>query len=116
MNVNPKLAGRHVEYVEKQLKGFKARTDRNHPVMSLYASALSDQDMKDVGAYLGKRPAWKPGSAKSKDTIELGQKLYRGGDAKRGTAACAGRYGPTGVDIPAQYPRVVGQFSEYTEA
>ena len=42
-----------------------------HPVMSLYASALSDQDMKDIGAYLGKQPAWKPGSAKSKDTIEL---------------------------------------------
>ena len=116
MNVNPKLAGQHAEYIEKQLKDFKAKTDRNHAVMSLYAGALSDQDMKDVGAYLGKQAAWKPGSARSKDTIELGQKLYRGGDAKRGIAACAGCHGPTGAGIPAQYPRIAGQFSEYTEA
>ncbi|CAJ0799589.1 Cytochrome c6 [Ralstonia condita] len=116
MNVNPKLAGQHPEYIEKQLKDFKARTERNHPVMSVYAAALSEQDMKDIGAYLGKQPAWKPGFAKSKDTIELGQKLYRGGDAKRGIAACAGCHGPNGAGIPAQYPRIAGQFSEYTEA
>ncbi|ALF86869.1 MULTISPECIES: c-type cytochrome [Ralstonia solanacearum species complex] len=115
-NANPKLAGQHAAYIEKQLKDFKAKTERNQPVMSLYAGALSDQDMKDIGAYVAKQPAWKPGSAKNKDTIELGQKLYRGGDAKRGIAACAGCHGPTGAGIPAQYPRIGGQFAEYTEA
>lgn len=94
-NANPKLAGQHAAYIEKQLKDFKAKTERNQPVMSLYAGALSDQDMKDIGAYIAKQPAWKPSSAKNKDTIELGQKLYRGGDAKRG---------------------IGGQFAEYTEA
>ncbi|MHA6910030.1 c-type cytochrome [Ralstonia pseudosolanacearum] len=115
-NANPKLAGQHAAYIEKQLKDFKAKTERNQPVMSLYAGALSDQDMKDIGAYITKQPAWKPGSAKNKDTIELGQKLYRGGDAKRGVAACAGCHGPTGAGVPAQYPRIGGQFAEYTEA
>lgn len=96
-NANPKLAGQHAAYIEKQLKDFKAKTERNQPVMSLYAGALSDQDMKDIGAYIAKQPAWKPSSAKNKDTIELGQKLYRGGDAKRGIAACAGCHGPAGA-------------------
>jgi len=116
MNVNPKLAGQHAEYIHKQLKDFKAKTERSQPVMSVYAGALSEQDMKDIGAYLDKQPAWKPSAAKNKDTIELGQKLYRGGDIKRGVAACAGCHGPNGAGIPAQYPRIGGQFAEYTEA
>ncbi|XQU69350.1 Cytochrome c, class I [Cupriavidus sp. H18C1] len=30
--------------------------------------------------------------------------------------ACAACHGPAGAGIPAQYPRIGGQFSEYTEA
>jgi len=31
-------------------------------------------------------------------------------------AACAGCHGPTGAGIPAQYPRISGQFAEYVDA
>jgi cytochrome c553 len=43
--VNPKLAGQQGDYVHKQLADFKAKS-RDNPIMSLYAQALSDQDMK----------------------------------------------------------------------
>ena len=111
---NPKLAGQQAEYTHKQLADFKAKT-RSNAIMTPYASALSDQEMKDVGAYLAKQQL-KPATAKNKDTIEAGQKIYRGGIAAKGVPACAACHGPTGAGIPAQYPRIGGQYSEYTEA
>jgi len=111
---NPKLAGQQAEYVHKQLTDFKDKS-RNNAIMTPYASALTDQEMKDVGAYLAKQQL-KPATAKNKDTIEAGQKIYRGGVAAKGVPACAACHGPAGAGIPAQYPRIGGQYSEYTEA
>ncbi|QET03438.1 MULTISPECIES: c-type cytochrome [Cupriavidus] len=111
---NPKLAGQQAEYVHKQLEDFKAKT-RNNAIMTPYASVLTDQEMRDIGAYLAKQQL-KPATAKSKDTIEAGQKIYRAGIAAKGVPACAACHGPTGAGIPAQYPRIGGQFAEYTEA
>ncbi|USE80410.1 cytochrome c4 [Cupriavidus gilardii] len=112
--VNPKLAAQHPEYAHKQLADFKAKV-RNNPIMTPIAAQLTDQEMRDVGAYLA-RQTQKPASAKNKDTIELGQKIYRAGIANKGVPACAACHGPAGAGIPAQYPRIGGQFSEYTEA
>jgi cytochrome c553 len=58
----------------------------------------------------------KPGTAKSKDLVALGQKIYRGGVASKGVAACAACHGPSGAGMPAQYPRLSGQHAEYVEA
>ncbi len=112
--VNPKLAAQHPEYTDKQLANFKAKV-RNNPIMTPIAAQLTDQEMRDVGAYLA-RQTLKPASAKNKDTIEQGQKIYRAGIANKGVPACAACHGPAGAGIPAQYPRIGGQFSEYTEA
>lgn len=111
---NPKLAAQQPEYVHKQLADFKSKS-RSNAVMSPFASALTDQEMKDIGAYLGKQ-SLKPSTAKSKDTIEAGQKIYRAGIAAKGVPACAACHGPAGAGIPAQYPRIGGQWAEYTEA
>ncbi|CAG2153978.1 c-type cytochrome [Cupriavidus plantarum] len=111
---NPKLAGQQAEYVHKQLEDFKSKS-RNNPIMTPYASVLTDQEMRDIGAYLAKQQL-KPATAKNKDTIEAGQKIYRAGIAAKGVPACAACHGPTGAGIPAQYPRIGGQFAEYTEA
>ncbi|AOY92509.1 cytochrome c4 [Cupriavidus sp. USMAA2-4] len=111
---NPKLAGQHPEYIVKELQNFKAKT-RNNAIMSAYAATLSDQEMRDVGAYLAKQ-GLKPATAKNKDTIEAGQKIYRGGIAAKAVPACAACHGPTGAGIPAQYPRIGGQWADYTEA
>lgn len=114
-SANPKLAGQHAEYTTKQLLDLKKRTERDHAVMSLYAQALSEEDMRNISAYLAKQTI-KPGSAKHKETIALGQKIYRAGIAERHVPACASCHGPNGAGIPSQYPRIAGQWSDYTEA
>ena len=112
--VNPKLAGQHENYIYKQLVDFTT-PQRNQPVMTTYAKMLSDEDKKNVAAYLGAQLA-KPGAAKNKDTIELGKKIYRGGIASKQVAACASCHGAAGNGIPVQYPRIAGQHQDYTVA
>ena len=58
----------------------------------------------------------KPGFAKDKELVALGERIYRGGIADRQIAACAGCHSPNGAGIPAQYPRVGGQHADYTAA
>jgi cbb3-type cytochrome c oxidase subunit III len=116
----PKLAGQHPEYLVKQLKDFKTQPGakqpaRNNAIMAGMAAALSDQDMVNVAAYFAAQ-APKPGYAHNKDTVPLGQKIYRGGIADKGVPACASCHGPTGQGIPSQYPRLSGQWAEYTVA
>lgn len=111
---NPKLAGQVPAYVHKQLVDFTA-PDRNQPVMTTYAKMLTDDEKKNVAAYLGAQQQ-KPGAAKNKDTLDLGKKIYRGGIAEKGVAACASCHGATGAGLPIQYPRLAGQHQEYTVA
>ena len=112
ITVNPKLAQQHPEYIAKQLAEFKSGK-RANPVMMGFASALSEDDMRNVGAYLGSTKA-KPGFAKDKELAALGEKIYRGGIADRQIPAGAGCHSPHGAGIPAQYPRLSGQHADYT--
>ncbi len=115
----PKLAGQHQEYLLKQLRNFKSvggkPVERNNAVMLGMATPLTDDDMKGLAVYFSQQKL-KPDAAKNKETLMLGQKLWRAGDASKGLPACAGCHGPNGLGIPAQYPRLQGQFSEYVEA
>jgi len=111
---NPIIQGQHPEYLTKQLTEFKSGK-RANPIMQGMAAALSEADMKNVAAfYAGKQP--KPGFAKNKDSVALGEKIYRGGISDRMVPACAGCHGPSGAGIPAQYPRLSGQHADYTAA
>ncbi|WP_425261715.1 c-type cytochrome [Rubrivivax sp. RP6-9] len=111
---NPILQGQHPEYLVKQLTEFKAGKRKN-AIMQGFAATLSDEDMKNVAAFYASKQA-KPGFAKNKDTIALGEQIYRGGIASKAVPACAGCHSPNGAGIPAQYPRVASQHGEYTEA
>jgi len=71
--------------------------------------------MRHIAAFYAGKAA-KPGAAKNKDTIRLGEKIYRGGILEKNVPACAGCHGPAGSGIPAQYPRLGGQHADYTEA
>lgn len=113
--LNPKLAGQFPEYLEKQLANFKANTTRKNPVMMGMSATLSAEDMRNVAAYFAAQKA-KDGASKNPDTTVLGRKIFRGGDVARGLAACASCHGATGAGIPSQYPRLAGQYAEYTEA
>lgn len=114
ISVNPKLAGQVESYTHKQLVDFTT-AGRNQPIMSTYAKAMTAEEKKNLAAYLAST-VQKPGAAKNKDTVELGQKIYRGGIAERGVAACAGCHGANGAGMPSQYPRLAGQHQDYTVA
>ena len=109
---NPKLSQQHPEYLVKQLQEFKSGK-RNNAIMKGFATALSDDDMRNIAYWLTSKPA-KAGFAKDKDLVAMGERIYRGGIADRQIAACAGCHSPNGAGIPAQYPRLSGQHADYT--
>lgn len=111
---NPILQGQHPEYLVKQLSEFKSGK-RDNAVMKGFATALSDEDMKNVAAFYASKQA-KAGAARNKDLVTLGEKIYRGGIADRKVPACAACHSPTGAGMPAQYPRLSGQHTDYTTA
>lgn len=111
---NPILAAQHAEYIAKQLTEFKAGT-RANAIMSGMAAMLTPEDMVNIAAFYNSKPPVQ-GAARNKDTVALGEKIYRGGIAAKQVPACAGCHAPSGAGMPAQYPRLGGQHAEYTEA
>ena len=108
-----KLAGQHSEYILKQLKDFKAGK-RNNIQMNPLVATLSEEDMQDLAAYFSSQKT-KIGYA-SAESLEMGEKIYRAGDASKGLAACMSCHGPTGAGNPAaSYPSLSGQHAEYTK-
>jgi cytochrome c553 len=118
-SANPKLAGQHPQYLLKQMKNFKGGPDgspeRVNAIMNGMIAPYTEEQMKDLSAYFASQKQ-SGGELKDRKHLELGQKLWRGGDASKGLPACAACHGPTGSGLPAQYPRLAGQFAEYTEA
>jgi cytochrome c553 len=116
---NPKIAGQILEYLQKQLLDFKAQDGkkpvRESAIMNGMVANLTDADVKGLAAYYAGQ-AQKPAAAADKDLANQGQKLWRGGDVVHGIPACAGCHGPAGAGIPAQFPRLSGQFAEYIGA
>ena len=111
---NPSIAGQHAEYITLQLMHFQSGI-RANAVMQAMASPLTPEDMRALGVYFSQQKT-KPGAAKDKELVAAGQRIYRGGNAASGVPACAACHSPDGVGIPARYPRVGGQFSDYTLA
>ena len=115
---NPRLAQQHADYLYKQLVDYtpqgQAKPARENPIMNGFAAQLSDADKRNVAAWFASQSA-KPGSAKNKESLELGQRIWRAGLPEKSVPACAGCHGPAGSGIPVQYPRIAGQHAEYTE-
>lgn len=108
----PNLAGQHEGYIADQLELFKLNK-RDNVLMAPNAAALSDQDMQDLGAHFASQtPA---GLEADPSNWQAGEKLYRGGDIKRGVPACIACHGPEGKgNAPARYPALRGQHAVYT--
>ncbi len=94
--------------------------ERTNPVYFLAMNGmvhdLSDADMKAIAMYFSEQKRKAYAASMSGDAFEAAQKLYRAGDSTRGLAACAGCHGPTGAGLPAQFPRLSGQYASYTAA
>lgn len=111
---NPVLAGQIADYTAKQLMNFKGG-ERKNAVMTGMAAGLSPADMKALGAYFAGQQA-KPRAAKDAALVQQGQSIYRGGIPSKGVAACTSCHSPNGAGMPAQFPRLAGQYPEYTLA
>lgn len=116
---NPKIAGQIPEYLHKQLVDFKPqgakKPARDNAIMTGMVASLSEADMKGLAAYYAGQKL-RPAAAADKNLVALGQKLWRGGNAASGVPACAGCHGPAGAGVPAQYPRLAGQYADYIAA
>lgn len=116
---NPKIAGQFPGYLHKQLTDFKAqggkKPARESAIMAGMVANLSEADVAALATYYAGQPL-RPSGAADKDLASLGQKIWRGGVAASGVPACAGCHGPAGAGMPSQYPRLAGQFAEYTVA
>ncbi len=110
----PNLAGQHHEYLVEQLELFKNGV-RVAPTMTPMALTLSPQDMADVAAYFEKQTL--TGLEADPALWPAGEKLFRGGDARRGIPACSGCHGPNGRgNGPARWPQVRAQQPDYVAA
>lgn len=119
----PRIAGQSERYIARQLALFKSG-ERVNAIMQPFAMSLSAQDMRDIGAYYATQ---KSGAGIADDTVvaegpnkglkfyEIGQKLYRSGDASRGIPACMACHSPSGAGNPGPaYPHVGGQSAWYS--
>ncbi|MFO1281317.1 MAG: c-type cytochrome [Burkholderiales bacterium] len=113
-SANPSLAGLPADYITLQLAHFKAGI-RVNPVMQGMVATLNDADMRSLGVYFSRQ---KPKAMEAKDAalVRSGQALWRAGDAASGTPACSACHGPNGAGIPKSYPRLAGQWADYTYA
>ena len=116
---NPVLAGQHADYTLKQLQNFRPRdgkpAERPNPVMAGMVANLSADELRNLAAYFElQKPKLR--AARDADLVKLGQAIYRGGIPAKNVAACTACHGPNGSGIPAQFPRLAGQFAEYTSA
>ncbi|MCV2886555.1 cytochrome c4 [Aestuariibacter sp. AA17] len=121
IDMNPKLAGQHASYLEKQLMDFRLASKtggaegRNNAVMNGMAAGLSDQDIKDISAFFASQEA--TSGTTPEDVIEAGEQLYRGGDMERGITACIACHGPRGNGMGlANFPDISGQHTAYIKS
>jgi cytochrome c553 len=112
-SANPHLAGQVEEYIYKQLKNFKAvdgkPAARNNAIMGGMVAPLSDEDMKNVAAWFASqklKPAVPP---RMKPRLRWARNSGVRATSRKAfppvPAATARR-----CRLPAQYPRLAGQF------
>ncbi len=107
----PSIAGQHPEYIYEQLKLIQDGT-RNAPLMVGQLNNKNDKDLKDMAAYFASQEG-SSGEAEA-TTYNLGQRIYRGGNAKTGVPACSACHGADGAGNPMSlYPSLNGQRKAY---
>lgn len=125
LEANPHLAGQPFEYIVKQLGDFTPKKEGAPAarlaaggapsIMASIVANMTADEMRDVAYYISQQELdlEKAATATNLDTLERGQKIWRGGLPERGVAACAACHAPNGAGIPGQYPRLSGQFPAY---
>ena len=94
----PELRGQNAEYLVIALHGYRDG-DRAHITMHSQTESLSEQDMRDVAAYLAGKPL--VSSGKPEGTVPQAAQL------------CVSCHGQDGVAIAPIYPSLAGQHEDY---
>jgi len=125
VDMYPRLAGQSERYIAQQLMLIASgqRSEGLVVTMLPFVEGLSEQDMRDIGAYFASQTS---GAGVADDAVveegtyaglkfyEIGQKIYRGGDPARGVPACLACHGPSGAGNPGPpYPSIGGQHATY---
>jgi cytochrome c553 len=110
----PKIGGQRAEYLEAQLKAFRART-RADPMAQAYmwgmTSQLGDDMIKSLAAfYSGQKPP--QGRAGDPKLVQAGKAIFDGGIPQAKVPACATCHGKD-AEGNAGFPRLAGQHGEY---
>ncbi|MBT8046900.1 MAG: cytochrome c4 [Xanthomonadales bacterium] len=108
----PNLAAQHEPYLVRQITLIKSGA-RPVPEMLGITPGLSEQDILDLSAYFSSQKT-APGVADDTQ-VQLGERIYRAGNADSGVPACMACHGPAGEGNPvAGYPALAGQHAVYT--
>ncbi len=124
----PRLAGQQVKYIESQLKNFRSRTRVNIPMFPYTQEReLSDEDIKDIAAYLSKivLDTKMPNYVGTEDALTrllMAEKVMiiprAEGDLENGgkiyQKQCAACHGKTGKGR-GMFPMLVGQYTNYLQ-
>ncbi len=108
----PSIAGQHATYMVEQLQAFK-NGSRSEPLMLGQVMTLTEEDMRNLSVYYEGMPA-AARAVSDPSVIDLGRRIYMGGDRQSSTSACIACHGPNGRGNPAaSVPSVRGQYAVY---
>lgn len=108
----PTIAGLGEKYLLKQLQDIQSGI-RPIPEMTGMLDNMSEQDLADIAAFYDAQERQLVGAVEL--DLELGERIYRGGNVETGVPACIGCHAPTGNgNDPAGYPALGGQHADYT--
>ncbi|MEN9916251.1 MAG: hypothetical protein RLY40_183 [Pseudomonadota bacterium] len=113
----PKLAGQNANYLIKQMQDFQLNDKYKHdnPIMNSLVIALSDEEKIKIANHYANLVTTI--DTATPHLLSLGQRIYRGGDLKKGLPACLACHGPAGLgNPPAGFPRLSGQHAQYIAA
>lgn len=100
----PKLGGQKEEYLVIALKGYK-QDSRAHQTMQAQAVSLSEQDMRDIAAFIAAQ-----GEAEGGEIVEGGGQVARG---REKAAVCSACHGEAGISPAPNWPNLAGQYESY---
>ena len=112
----PNLAGQNEKYLLSQLLMIQSG-QRTVALMAGQLTAKSAQDLADLSAYYAALPGKVNQAQGDDEALARAQRIYRGGIASKGVAACTACHTPDGKgNAPAGFPNISGQPSAYTIA
>jgi cytochrome c553 len=100
----PSLAGQPRQFIETQLVMFR-EGNRKNPSMSPFAAGLSNDDLRELGAYFSAQKPAPPGRTVSAEQTAKGKRLTE-------TNNCTSCHGPL-LAGQQHIPRLAGQQAEY---